>query len=356
MASIPDGTATGGNARGTNAVDFQLTRNFALMVASGNYSTILGGQFNRATADYSFVGNGNQNQATGQFAAVVSGYFNNSSGTNSFIGGGQSNTNSSNFGTISGGQSNTASTNTHATVVGGQSNTASGTWSIAGGGNCNATNNYAVAFGNGSTASGNWSLAIGRGHSVSGTGAAALNDTNTSAGTAGLAVNWRSSAYLQGQLSSAAGLFTSNGDAQQSNLTARRQSDLTTAATTVLSLDGTGTTNLIIPSGNNRAWHTTIDTIATVTTISGSATGVTVGDSFMQTDKLLFKRIGGTSSIVGKSTVETIYDTSMSTAAMLYTAGSSQQLAITFQAPTFSGGGSITCRVVSKVSLVEVAY
>jgi hypothetical protein len=46
----------------------------------------------------------------------------------------------------------------------------------------------------------------------------------------------------------------------------------------------------------------------------------------------------------------------MATAIMNFSAGASQQLQIQFQAPAFAGGGSITCRVVSKVSLVEVAY
>jgi hypothetical protein len=46
----------------------------------------------------------------------------------------------------------------------------------------------------------------------------------------------------------------------------------------------------------------------------------------------------------------------MATASITISAGGSQQMAITFTAPTFAGGGSVTCRVVSKVSLVEVAY
>jgi hypothetical protein len=69
-----------------------------------------------------------------------------------------------------------------------------------------------------------------------------------------------------------------------------------------------------------------------------------------------FKRVGGTSSLVALGSRQQIYDTSMATAIMNFSAGASQQLQIQFQAPAFAGGGSITCRVVSKVSLVEVAY
>jgi hypothetical protein len=46
VASIPDGTATGGNARGNNAVDLQISRGTAAQVASQNFSVITGGQNN----------------------------------------------------------------------------------------------------------------------------------------------------------------------------------------------------------------------------------------------------------------------------------------------------------------------
>jgi len=97
--------------------------------------------------------------------------------------------------------------------------------------------------------------------------------------------------------------------------------------------------------------------VAVVTTITGTATGVTVGDIITQVQTLGFKRIGGTSSVVGTAnTISTNADTSMSTATMTYSAGASQELALTFTAPTFAGGGSITCRVVAKIELTEVAY
>jgi hypothetical protein len=82
-----------------------------------------------------------------------------------------------------------------------------------------------------------------------------------------------------------------------------------------------------------------------------------VGDCYRETKQLLFKRIGGTSSIVGTVDTSAIKsDSGMATALLTITAGASQQMALTFTAPTFAGGGSVTCRVVSKVSLVECAY
>jgi hypothetical protein len=46
----------------------------------------------------------------------------------------------------------------------------------------------------------------------------------------------------------------------------------------------------------------------------------------------------------------------MSTASFGVSAGSSQEMKLDFTAPTFTGGGSVTTRVVAKVELTEVAY
>ena len=391
IASVPDGTATGGNARGQYAVDLQLQRSNANEVA---------------TSQNSFIGGGWNNKIIGgSYGAIVSGRGNtlNSNSWYTFIGGGFGNTITGDYSTVSGGQSNTASTNTHATVVGGQSNTASGQYSVAGGFSNTASGQYAVAIGFSNNISGAQSFSIGRNNSCTASQTNAYGFTNTVSGSSGfafganhtvdgnfatalgngatasgeysismgigcktqsfgsVAMGDSSLSYLSSQIANSSGTFTgfssARGDAQQSLLTARRSADLTTGATTVLSLNGTGVTNLIIPSGNNRAWNVQIDTIAVVTAITGTATGVSVGDVYSEVKNLLFKRIGGTSSIVGSVDTSFIKSNSgMSTAAITITAGASQQMAITFTAPTFAGGGSVTCRVVSKVSLVEVAY
>jgi hypothetical protein len=301
IASVPDGTATGGNARGAYAVDLQMLRNNSQNVASGNYS---------------FIG---------------SGYNNRANGGNAVSNGGEANTASSNYSTISGGQSNTASTNTHATVVGGQSNTSSGQKSVSGGNGNTSSGEASVTFGSGNIASARFATGLGM----------------------------SSRAYLYNQL--AVGAVGSSfgftvGASQYSFLVASGMGVLTTGNTTSITLDGDAG-NLIIPNGNNRAWNVQINTISVVTAITGTATGVSVGDTYSEVKNLLFKRIGGTSSIVGTVDTSNIKsDTSMSTALMTITAGASQQMALTFTAPTFSGGGSVTCRVVSKVSLVECAY
>jgi hypothetical protein len=114
QAQQTDSTATGGNARGANAVDWQTGRNAASQVASGQLSFIGGGDRNTAAAfnstvvagatnlaqgNYSFVGGGQLNSASGAFAqtysVIVGGYSNTASGYHNFIGGGFSNSGTS---------------------------------------------------------------------------------------------------------------------------------------------------------------------------------------------------------------------------------------------------------------------
>ena len=125
----PDGTLTGGNARGTRAIDHQISRNAATQVASGTDALICGG---------------NNNTASNQLSTVVGGASNASTGYISFVGGGQLNTSSSNYSTVAGGNSNTASA-TWSTISGGQSNTASGSHSFVGGGIQALANRYGIA-------------------------------------------------------------------------------------------------------------------------------------------------------------------------------------------------------------------
>jgi hypothetical protein len=135
-AQVADGTATGGNKRGTGAVDWQLIRGSAIQVASGSYSTVAGGASNRAS---------------GLQATVTGGSFNIASG-DAAVAGGTSNTASGNYSTVVGGASNTANLN-YATVAGGTGNTASGYGSFVAGGTGNtASAYYSMAANNFTTA------------------------------------------------------------------------------------------------------------------------------------------------------------------------------------------------------------
>ena len=55
IAACPDATALGGDVRGINAVDFQVSRTLATQVAYGDYSVITGGINNTASGNYSGV-------------------------------------------------------------------------------------------------------------------------------------------------------------------------------------------------------------------------------------------------------------------------------------------------------------
>lgn len=445
IASIPDGTATGGNARGSNAVDLQTSRTNAQNVASGDYSVVTGGINNRANSTGSFVGGGSNNSTTGldDYQAIVGGQSNSiSQSGGSFIGGGLSNSVNTSAGTgycvisggrsnsitssysvVSGGQSNTASTGSHAMVVGGQSNTASGQYSVAGGflntvsgygsialgsnniatttsakigtsnigsaadayafgaSNSNTGSENTYNFGLGNSCSHFTTMAIGFSNSVGRNNSIAIGTSNTVSNSSfstilGGRSNLASSAiedkyitivgglqclgYQYGSISSASGRFSTTGDTQVSQLIARREATLTTGGTTVLSLDGTGVTNLIIPDGNNRMWNVQVRWVAVVTAITGTATGVTVGDTKTSTDLLAVAKRAGTTTVsahtsAGTHAIETIAG-SLTAVNIAYTAGASQEMAITFTGPTFAGGGSVTMRVVAAISLTEVAY
>lgn len=64
--AVPDGSTTGGIARGGNAVDLQTAREFSDQVASGSYSIILAGLRNKATGRAAVAG-GYTSTASGSF-------------------------------------------------------------------------------------------------------------------------------------------------------------------------------------------------------------------------------------------------------------------------------------------------
>ena len=91
-AQVPDGTVTGGNARGQYAVDLQMIRTANTQVASGTNSTVAGGRGNKASATSSTVAGGEGNTASGTYSTVAGGYGNTASAQNSTVTGGWFNT------------------------------------------------------------------------------------------------------------------------------------------------------------------------------------------------------------------------------------------------------------------------
>lgn len=158
LLAIPNGTATGGNKRGANAVDLQTNRALASEVSSGVYSVNLGGSRNTSSGVYSVNIGGYLNTSSGVYSVNLGGNLNTSSGNYS-VAGGYNNT-SSNSGAVSLGFSNTSSGSQSTTF--GSSNIASGQYSVAMGYSCTASGLGDLSFGYQCTASGGVSVAIGR--------------------------------------------------------------------------------------------------------------------------------------------------------------------------------------------------
>jgi len=134
LAQVPDGTAAGGNKRGSKATDWQKSRGTAAHVASGSQSVISGGSSNTASGSNSVVCGGENNTASDNYSSVSGGSTNTASGGYTSIGGGRQNTSSGTDSTIAGGRANSATGN-FATICGGYNQTANSEYSFLSAGN-----------------------------------------------------------------------------------------------------------------------------------------------------------------------------------------------------------------------------
>jgi hypothetical protein len=127
QANQTDSAATGGNARGANAVDWQTNRSSASQVASSLGSVLAGGLSGTASGAASFLGSGQTNVVSGTYAVCVGGIANNSTGISSFVGAGVSNTASGYYGFVGSGAANSTTSNSAVTT---QSATMNGTTAV----------------------------------------------------------------------------------------------------------------------------------------------------------------------------------------------------------------------------------
>lgn len=151
-----------GNARGRSAIDLQVGRTAVTQVASGAFSSILGGYAGTASGAYAAVVGGQTNTASGIVSAVAGGSGHVASGNGSFIGGGTYGLASGGEAVVLGGYYGIAS-GQFSSTIGGDHNTASGKNSgiLAGKLNIASGDYSAVLGGQGNTASGKWSMVIG---------------------------------------------------------------------------------------------------------------------------------------------------------------------------------------------------
>ena len=293
-------TPGGGNARGTDATDLQVTRAAATEVASGTNSVLAGGE---------------NNTASGSHSAITGGLSNTASNTNSFVGGGTSNTASGSASTVAGGSTNAAS-GSDSTASGGLSNTASGNFSTVAGGSGNTASGLdsSVSGGQDNTASAESSTIPG--------GAAAIADK-------------------YGQMAHAAGNFANNGDAQVTQLIWRN--DTADATPTELFLDG-DTLRATIPA--NTSW------VVRILLVGRSSAGVEA----MWSAEGGIHNNAGTTAVTAAFTIASIADGTGATwgvvgnfAVTADDANDSLKLEVT-------GAGATLIRWVAHARIVEVHY
>ena len=220
---IGDGTTVGGDFIGPSLHDRgsgvgSIVALNSGCIASGTYSTVIGGLNNNTTSDYSVVGGGKDNTSAGNYSTIGGGSQNSATGSHSTVGGGLNNTSSNYWSTVAGGISNN-SNGYQATIGGGNDNTSSGYASTVGGGYSNM-------------ADGAYSVIPG-----------------------GL----RAKTTRHGELSHSAGSFDENaGNAQHSILIARMSTSDATS-NVILTLDGnaTSSTNRLTLSAKT-SWTFTI--------------------------------------------------------------------------------------------------
>jgi hypothetical protein len=370
LAQVPDGTAVGGNKRGTYATDLQKNRNSASQVASGNnsiiaggyrntasgsnsiivgganntasasQSVVVGGDTNTASSSLSFVGGGQSNRAqTGTYAAVCGGSDNTVSGNSAFIGGGNTNTASTNYSFVGGGQSNLAQTNTHATVCGGNGSTASGGYSFVGGGA-----SHTVSGSTATVCGGNTNTASATGSTVCGGRQNTANGDHSFVG-GGRRGTTRSIAGYQVFPACDVPIADALGISQSALLLLGRQTTDATATVLTSNSSAAGTTNQVILA-NNSAYSFSGEVIAGVTAAGNTARWTIDG---------AIKRGANAAStvMVGTPTVTMTHnDAGAATWVVAVTADTTNGgIAV-----TVTGAAATTIRWVCKINTTEMTY
>ncbi len=274
LAQVPDGTDVGGDKRGVGATDWQKGRNDSTQVASGEVSTISGGNANKATAYGSAVGGGESNTVT-ELYGFAAGTFNTVSGESAVafgsnniasayvavVAGGESNTAGNQYATVSGGLSNSITgLGSNSAIGGGSDNTilGGGTASFIGGGNDNTVDSASgavVCGGENNYTTGAYSSICG-GRNNSGAGIASIilgGESNTTNADRAIAAGHQ--ANDRGAIASfafSAGAFTTSGDAQRREFILRAET--ANATPTVLTTTNTAASTdnqigLIVNSG-----------------------------------------------------------------------------------------------------------
>ena len=318
----PDGTPTGGNARGVGAVDLQ--------------------RYRRSTA-------GAQTRvASGAFSVISGGIDNTASGTGSMILGGENNTASGNNSSVISGSGNTSIGN--ASISGGTGNSVVGNNSVALGQNNSVSTNTSTAIGNGNTSSNINTITLGTFNTASAFPSHAIGSSNNAGASESTAAGFNARTTIRGEFAISGGTFATSGLAQFSNIFLRAA--VTGKSQTELFTEGTG--KAVLPT--NRVWNVNVQCSAVIND-AGNGT-VTVGDAIVESFDLGIKRIGNTTSLI--DTVNTTLskaDTGMAGASFLVDADDTnttgENLRIRFTPATNAGTTTVTrCHCVVKAAVV----
>jgi hypothetical protein len=351
-----DGTVAGGNARGDGAVDLQISRTASNQVASGSNSTITGGQNNRIIGPNGFIGSGNSNfiNSTATPGMVICGGRNNTilqndqGTTPNFIGGGASNTVQGGYSMVIGGNTNNAGgyNVNHSIILGGDSNAANAQNAVVlGGVSNNASGAKSVIL------AGNNNSAAGLNSVASGSYSVANADYSNALGYGALA-------SFPGQLSvstlgSYYGLVGAGPAYAFSDLLAYNLLDSFTTGQTLILYPGNSNAFLLKPANFERVWHVTAKYTMYVATKIGTVDLINAGDTLFGTASFGYKSGAGGFVTSTFQDNKASNNTNLNTASFAYSFGSSNELKITFTAPTFTGGGQLRIRCNVKLELVE---
>jgi len=323
----PDGTATGGNARGTQSIDIQLSRTAATNVASGSNSIAIGSSCSATRPNSIAIGtscsatNGGDTSTSWNSIAIGNGC-----SANGILGiaiGYNANANAQ--GATSIGQQANANFN-YATAIGGQGNNSTATYATAvGGNNNNPFSTYSSCFG------GLSNLAVGQYTSIIGG-----NGNRTNTDYSGILSSYQAATNRYGQQSHASGQFSSQGDAQRARFVMRNKTSTNSAVE--LYLDGSAT-RLTIPSG--KAIGLTIN-------ICGiSSTGAAVAHYMRQ---YALKNVAGTTTEV-YAPITIGSDNAAGTSIALSASDANDALIV-----SVTGTASTIWRWVASVDAVEIAF
>ncbi len=271
LGPVPDGSSTGGNNRGTYAIDLQLERSGATQVASGSGAVAIGSRCTSSASGSVAIG----------FNAVA--------GSSSYA--------------VAIGKDCT-STASDGSVAMGVGCTASSFHAVAMGGSCSATAVASTASGLNSAASGNGSVAMGNGCGASATGTAAFGHTASSS--------------RHGMLSFAGGAFSSGGDAQQIIYVQRIRT--TSTSPTLLRSDGSSV-NFTIPSGKAISGY-----IVVIAKQASSANACSYHITFTAVNN------GGTSTLP-QSAVTALYESNASANCTIAVDDATDSIQLTWTAP-----------------------